>query len=391
MVVTVTSNEGVAVVTVDNPPVNATSQTVRQGLLDAHRQIEADNAIKAAVLICAGPTFIAGADIKEFGARPIAPHLPDLVTELESGTKPWVAAIHGTALGGGLEVALGCSYRIATATAKMGLPEVTLGLIPGAGGTVRLTRLIGAEPALDMMASGKPISADRAQQLGLIDEISDRDLLDDAIAFANRIAGQPRPTPILTRTSAHDPDALDTKISTIAAKARGQKSPNAVCQAVRNAIELPAQDALAAERDLFLSLKSDPQSQALRHIFFAERATTKIDMIKDVTARPITQVGVIGGGTMGAGIAAACLLAGLDVVMIERDDAALENGMARCTDILASSLKRALVSQIKHDEMVIAFSGASEYAALAQADIVIEAVFEDMGAKKSVFLSLIHI
>ena len=388
MVVTVTSHEGVALVTVDNPPVNATSKAVRQGLLDAHRQIEADNAIKAAVLICAGPTFIAGADIKEFGAPPIAPHLPDLVTELEGGTKPWIAAIHGTALGGGLEVALGCSYRIATATAKMGLPEVTLGLIPGAGGTVRLTRLIGAEPALDMMASGKPIPADRAQQLGLIDEISDRDLLDDAIAFANRIAGQPRPTPILARTSAHDPDALDTKISTITAKARGQKSPIAVCQAVRNAIELPAQDALAAERDLFLSLKSDPQSQALRHIFFAERATTKIDMIKDVTARPITQVGVIGGGTMGAGIAAACLLAGLDVVMIERDDAALENGMARCTDILASSLKRALVSQIKHDEMVIAFSGASEYAALAQADIVIEAVFEDMGAKKSVFTAL---
>ena len=388
MVVTVTSQEGVAVVTIDNPPVNATSRAVRQGILGAKSQIDADDAIKAAVLICAGRTFIAGADIKEFGAPPVAPHLPDVVTELESSAKPWVAAIHGTALGGGLEVVLGCHYRIATAAAKMGLPEVTLGLIPGAGGTVRLPRLIGAEPALEMMASGKAISANRAQELGLIDAISGDDLLPDAIAFANRIVSEPRPEPILTRKVAHNPDSLNAKISTITAKARGQNSPVAVCQAVRNAIDLSAPDALAAERNLFLSLKNDPQSKALRHIFFAERATTKIDVIKDVVAHPIAQIGVIGGGTMGAGIAAACLLAGINVVMIERDDAALKAGMARCTDILATSLKRGLITPEKHGTMLAAFSGASTYAPLAQADIVIEAVFEDMEAKKSVFAAL---
>ena len=388
MAVTVTSYEGVAVVTIDNPPVNATSHAVRQGLLDAKRQIEADDAIIAAVLMCAGRTFIAGADIKEFGAPSIAPHLPDVVTQLETGTKPWVAAIHGTALGGGLEVALGCSYRIATVTAKMGLPEVTLGLIPGAGGTVRLTRLIGADVALDMMASGKPVSADRAHNLGLIDAICDDDLLNSALAYANRIASQPRPKPILTRQADHDPQALTARISAITTKARGQNSPVAICQAVRNAVEQPAQDALAAERNLFLSLKNDPQSKALRHIFFAERATAKIDMIKDVAAHPIAQIGVIGGGTMGAGIAAACLLAGIDVVMIERDDAALKIGMTRCTDILAGSLKRGLISQVAHDAMVATFSGGTDYASITQADIVIEAVFEDMNAKKSVFAAL---
>lgn len=388
MTVTVTSNAGVAVVTIDNPPVNATSQAVRQGLVDAKRRIEGDPTIKAAVLICAGRTFIAGADIKEFGAPPKTPHLPDVVVELEGGTKPWVAAIHGTALGGGLEVALGCDYRVAVPAAKMGLPEVTLGLIPGAGGTVRLTRLIGAEPALDMMANGKPISAARARKLGLIDEISEGELLDDAVTFAKRIASTPRPAPILTRMADHDPTALDMKIAAIAAKARGQNSPAAVCQAVRNAVDLTATEALDAERALFLTLRDDPQSQALQHIFFAERATTKIPAIEGVTPAPLTKIGVIGGGTMGAGIAAACLLAGFDVVMIERDDAALALGMSRTKDVLAGSLKRGLISQDKFDGLGAAFTGSPAYAALANTDLVIEAVFEDMQVKKSVFQAL---
>lgn len=386
MTVTVTSNAGVAVVTINNPPVNATSHAVRQGLLDAKIQIEADPAVHAAVLFCAGRTFIAGADIKEFGAPPKEPHLPDLVEALESGTKPIVAALHGTALGGGLEVALGCDYRVADRSTKMGLPEVTLGLIPGAGGTVRLPRLIGAEAALDMMASGKPISAQAAKSLGLIDAVCDGDLLDFAITFAKEITG--RAEPILTRDVHHDTVALEKKINAITAKARGQNSPVAVCQAVRNAIALPADEALAAERALFLDLKADPQSLALRHIFFAERATTKIPTIKGITPNPITQIGVIGGGTMGAGIAAACLLSGLSVTMVERDDAALSLGMTRTKDVLADSLKRGLISQDKHDAMVANFSGALDYTALATADLVIEAVFEDMDVKKAVFEAL---
>ncbi len=388
MTVTVTSQDGVAVVTIDNPPVNATSQAVRQGLVDAKRQIEGDATIKAAVLYCAGRTFIAGADIREFGAPAKLPHLPDVVMVLEGGTKPWVAALHGTALGGGLEVALGCDYRIAVPAAKMGLPEVKLGLIPGAGGTVRLTRLIGAEAALDMMASGKPILTARARSLGLIDEISACELLEDAVAFAKRIASLPRPAPILTRMADHDPAALDKKITAITAKARGQNSPVAVCQAVRNAVAMSAQDALEAERALFLTLKCDPQSRALRHIFFAERATAKIPAIEGVTPAPLHQIGVIGGGTMGAGIAAACLLARFDVVMIERDDAALTLGMRRTKDVLADSLSRGIITQAKHDDMVLAFSGASAFAAVANADLVIEAVFEDMNVKTSVFEAL---
>lgn len=211
MAVTVTTDAGVAVVTIDNPPVNATSKAVRQGLLDAKKQIEADVAIKAAVLMCAGRTFIAGADIKEFGTPPKEPHLPDVVTALEGGTKPIVAAIHGTALGGGIEIALGCDYRVADISANLGLPEVSLGLIPGAGGTVRLPRLIGAEPALDIMASGKPISADSAHTFGLVDAVCDGELREFAIAFAKRVSIQLRPAPVLTRPIAYDATTLDAK------------------------------------------------------------------------------------------------------------------------------------------------------------------------------------
>ncbi|EBA02409.1 Enoyl-CoA hydratase/isomerase:3-hydroxyacyl-CoA dehydrogenase, 3-hydroxyacyl-CoA dehydrogenase, NAD-binding protein [Rhodobacterales bacterium HTCC2150] len=388
MVVSVRSVQDVAIVTIENPPVNAISHAVRQGLLDAKQQIEADPAIKAGIIVCADRTFIAGADIREFNTPPKEPHLPDLVIALEGGKKPLVAAIHGTALGGGLEIALGCDYRIAINSAKLGLPEVNLGLIPGAGGTVRLTRLISAEPALDIMISGKPVSADRAKNLGLIDATCDDDLQNSAIAFANRIKDEPRPSQILTRMADYDRAALDKKLTAGAAKARGQNSPVAVCQAVRNAIEMSAHDALAAERKLFVELKSDPQSLALRHIFFAERATSKISAIKGVPAAPVNQIGIIGGGTMGAGIAAACLLAGFDVVMIERNDEALAQGMSRTKATLANSLKRGLITQAKHDRLIAAFTGSISYIALADADLVIEAVFEDMEIKKAVFDAL---
>lgn len=388
MSVTVTFQGDVAVVTIDNPPVNAASHVVRQGLMHALRQINADPAIRAAVLICAGRTFVAGADIREFGKPPQEPFLPDVVDALEQSTKPIVAAIHGSALGGGLEITLGCDYRVADSAAQFGLPEVNLGLIPGAGGTVRLPKLIGAQAALGMMATGKPVSAARAETLGLVDALCTDNLQDIAIGFARDIAAKPRPLSVSDRALAVDEDALEAAFTKIVAKANGQNSPLAVCQAIKNAIKLTADKAFAAERDLFLSLKEDPQSKALRHIFFAERAVGKIDAIKDVSPGNLSHIGVIGGGTMGAGIAAAGLLAGLHVTLIERDDETLVSGQKRVQATLAGSLKRGLIGDDQHAAMIAAFEGSTSYVALAKADLVIEAAFEDMDVKKAVFKAL---
>ncbi|MEM9342607.1 MAG: 3-hydroxyacyl-CoA dehydrogenase NAD-binding domain-containing protein [Pseudomonadota bacterium] len=384
MVVRVSKQGEIAVVSIDNPPVNATGQAVRQGLLDAVATTDADASTRAVVLICAGRTFIAGADVREFGKPPVEPHLPDVLSAIEQAAKPWVAAIHGTALGGGLETAMVCHHRIATNDAKLGLPEVTLGIIPGAGGTVRLPRLVGAETALNMIATGKPIGAPEALGAGLLDGLSDGDLMDDAIALAKTV---PTPTPVMDR-AVHQPKdvtAFDAAASKILSKARGLNAPKFAVQALRNALSMPAADALAAEREAFLTLKSDPQSAALRHIFFAERATAKIERIKDVAPQALTQVGVIGGGTMGAGIAAACLLAGYSVHMIERDAEAVAAGIDRVTGILDGSLKRGLITAEKHQRVVSAFSASDDYAALHEADLIVEAVFEDMDVKKQVF------
>lgn len=388
MVVTVTSQSDVAVVTIDNPPVNAASLGVRQGLMDAIGQINGDPAICAAIVICAGRTFVAGADIREFSKPPQEPHLTDVVHALENASKPIVAAIHGSALGGGLEIALGCGYRIADSAAKLGLPEVNLGLIPGAGGTVRLPKLIGASAALDMMASGKSVSANRAKALGLIDAICTDDLFDFALRFARDRAGKPRPSAIPTRSVAYDAESLNQQITKITSKACGQNSPVAVCQAVRNVVDLSADAAFAAERQLFIDLKNDPQSLALRHIFFAERGSAKIDAIRGIPTPSLSGIGVIGGGTMGAGIVAAALMAGLAVTMIERDDVAVSNGQERVLDILAGNLKRGLINENQLATMTSAFNSSTSYDALADADLVIEAVFEDMDVKKSVFRAL---
>lgn len=389
MTVTVHTEGDVAVVTIDNPPVNAASQAVRKGLVDALERTEANPSVRAIVLICAGRTFVVGADVREFGKPMQDPHLPDVVRTLESATKPWVAAIHGTALGGGLEIAMGCHYRLADSSAKFGLPEVALGLIPGAGGTVRLPRLAGAQTALDMMATGKPVSAETAQSSGLIDALSDTDLRTAAIQFAREKADMPLLPPVSARDiPAFDQDTLCQAMDRIKTKARGQNSPVAVCEALSNAIALPATEALTAERDMFMRLKDDPQSLALRHVFFAERAAGKIPAIADISPPQIDQVGVIGGGTMGAGIAAACLLSGLSVVMIERDSDALTLGRSRVLNVVSDSLKRSLISPEQHRAIETAFSGATDYASLAQADLVIEAVFENMEVKQEVFTAL---
>ena len=379
----------VAIVTIDNPPVNAASQGVRQGLVEAVATIEADEAVKIAILICAGRTFVAGADVREFGKAPSKPFLPDVVSAVENASKSWIAAIHGTALGGGLEIALGCHYRIADRNAKMGLPEVNLGLIPGAGGTVRLPRLIGAEAALDMMATGKPISAGRAIEVGLVDQVCDDSLRAEALKFALKHADLEPPLSIPDRPPTKvDQSALDAQIQKITIKAKGQNSPKAVCKAVQNAIDLPASSALEAERQLFLQLKDDPQSIALRHVFFAERAAAKLPSVRDIRPAPIKEVGVIGGGTMGAGIAASVLLAGMSVLLVERDSEAVDAGVTRIAGILSNSLKRGLITVSAHQLMMGQLKTTTDYKDLGGADLIIEAVFEDMDVKREVFTQL---
>ena len=386
--VTLDLQDGIAIITIENPPVNALSQAVRQGLAEMVAQTEADANIRGIVLTCAGRTFIAGADVREFGKPPQPPHLPDVVDMIEAATKPWVAALHGSALGGGLEVALACQYRVADASARMGLPEVNLGLIPGAGGTVRLPRLVGPENALKMIASGKPVSAKKAMEIGLIDAIAKDTLLETAIG-------------VLTSEDSKRPHLLDIPIppienaenwetlkAGIIRKARGQLSPIAAIEAVENALSLPANKALEKERALFLKLKDSPQSAALRHIFFAERSATRIPRLKGVAPRPFGQIGIVGGGTMGAGIAAACLLSGLSVTLLERDEDALAAGITRVKKTLDQSRKRGLIDVEKHIAMLASLVGTTDYSALSSVDMAIEAVFEDMAVKKEVFANL---
>jgi 3-hydroxyacyl-CoA dehydrogenase len=389
MTVSMRTEGPVAIVTIDNPPVNAVSQAVRQGLVDAVATTESAADIRAVVLICAGKTFVAGADVREFGKPPVEPHLPDVILALEGTSKPWIAAIQGSALGGGLEIAMGCHYRIADKAARFGLPEVLLGLIPGAGGTVRLPRIVNVATALAMMANGKPMTAQAALQNGLVDAVVDAALLDEARRLAEDVMTSALPVPILKRAlPKYDADAIAAQMRGIAAKARGQNSPVAICEAVQNTLILPADVALAVERTLFLSLKEDPQSFALRHIFFAERATGKSLVNQGEVPPSLHNVGVVGGGTMGAGIAAACLLKGLHVTMIERNADALSAGQARVLDVLGGSLKRGLVTAAQHQEITNQLEGSTQYSALSDVDLVIEAVFEDMDVKHQVFRAL---
>lgn len=387
MTVSVTRDGDLAIVTIDNPPVNATSQSVRQGLSDAVTQTSSDPAVRAVVLRCAGKTFVAGGDVTEFDKPPVPPHLPDVIAAIEAADKPWIAALHGSVLGGGLELAMGCHLRVAAPTSKLGLLEVTLGLIPGAGGTVRLPRLVAADLALDMVAGGKPISAERALQAGLIDQIAEGDLLD---AARNQASSATAPHSTIARPVMRPkaPEAFAAQADRLRAKARGQTSPIVAIAAIKRALSQPAETALLAEREDFLNLKAGTQSKALRRMFFTERQTLKNDPRAAGTARPLFRIGVVGGGTMGAGIAAAALLSGLSVTMIERDADALAAGQDRVRCILDDSLKRGKISPARHADVLAAFAGSVDYDALSVADLVIEAVFEDIDVKTAVFKAL---
>ncbi|MCV9967269.1 3-hydroxyacyl-CoA dehydrogenase NAD-binding domain-containing protein [Pararhizobium sp. BT-229] len=389
MTLTIAREGSVAVVTIDNPPVNALSQALRQALVGAVVELDADAAVGAVVLICAGRTFIAGADVSEFDKPPQPPHLPDVVACIENAKKPWIAAIHGSALGGGLEVALGCAYRVAVPTASLGLPEVKLGIIPGAGGTVRLPRLIGPAAAVDLVTGGSPVGGKKAEGLGLIDAVIDGDLRAGALAFAGSLAGKPLPQPISSRAvPAVEPDFWESVEKAVAAKAKREVAPLRALASVRKASETGFSGAMAFERETFLELRSSEQAAALRHVFFAERAAPRPPELAGITPRDIRSAAVIGGGTMGAGIAAALRDAGLPVVLIERDAAAVERGLDNVRAIYEGSAKRGRMTQALADERMAGVDGSDDYGLIADTDLVIEAVFEDIAVKRAVFEKL---
>ena len=380
----------IGVITVDNPPVNAISHAVRQGLLDAITAAQID-ASEAVVIICEGRTFIAGADITEFGKPFKEPGLPELLNRIEASSKRVIAAIHGTALGGGFETALASHYRCAISSAKVGMPEVKLGLLPGAGGTQRTTRLAGVRASLDLITSGAPISAGQAVDIGLVDKIVDGDLLGGALAWAEELIGDNAP---VRRSSEQvvpdfDPSIFDEYRAVLAKRARGQIAPGHIVSAVEAATTLPFADGQAIERKLFAECMDSSQSAGMRHIFFAERQASKIDgLAKDTPKRPVESVGIIGGGTMGGGIAMSFANAGIPVTMIEISDEALERGLSIVERNYAGSVKRGKISEEKATACRARISGSTDYAALSDVDLVIEAVFENPDLKKKIFKQL---
>lgn len=383
----------IAVITVNNPPVNALSAAVRRGIDEAIRRFSDDTSARAAVLLCQGRTFFAGADISEFDKPVEAPWLPDVVAGIEACDKLMVAAIHGTALGGGLETAMGCHYRCAIASAKVGLPEVKLGLLPGASGTQRLPRLVGVAKALDIMLSGNPISAAEAQRAGIIDEIVEGELRGAAIDYARRLADGNAPIRRISEMAVPDaqaaPQLIDDCRKTIARTARGFFAPQQIIKCVEAAVNLPYQEALQLEHRLFDECKATTQSKAQRHLFFAEREVAKIpDIPKDTECRPLDSIAIIGGGTMGAGIAIACVNTGLPVTLVEIDQENLDCGLKRIRDTYADQVQRGRISATDLESRMGLIKGVNGYGAISDCDVVIEAVFENLALKKRVFAEL---
>ena len=388
----------IAVITIDNPPVNALSHAVREGLLKAVERFQGDGKAKAAVIVGAGRTFIAGADIKEFG-KPLAdPQLPHITNVIEASEKPVVAALHGTALGGGFEVALGCHYRVAVKGAKVGLPEVNLGILPGAGGTQRTPRLAGVEAAADMIASGRHVGAAEAQDLGLVDHVDNKagSPTEAGVAFAQLLLGNdqgPRRTRDIAdkiEKAKQDQGLFDRLKAEVKKKARGQLSPMIALDAIMAAVYAKDFDeGMKIERQLFQDLMKTPQREALIHAFFGERAVGKVPELKDGSARKVEKIGVIGGGTMGSGITLAMMNAGIPVVMVERDEAAIAAGRGRVEKTLQGGIDRGKLTEERRDWMLEhLYAGTTDMTALKDVDLVIEAVFESMDVKKDVFNQL---
>ena len=392
--VTVRREGDIAVVTLDNPPVNSLSHHLREPLDAALQELRDDASVAAVVIHCAGRTFIAGADITEFGTpkATASPNLRELIVTLESFAKPTVAAIHGTAFGGGLELAMGCHFRVADARAQFGLPEVKLGLLPGAGGTVRLPRLVGPEKALPAIVSGNPIGAGAALADGLVDAVYEDDLVGNAVAFAREAVAAGNP--LVAVRDREDKLAaaraalagFDAQIAEVLKKSKGLDAPKRCADAVRNALTMPFDEALTTERKYFVELVEGDQSKAQRHLFFAQREAAKVEGIgPDVKPRAVGRVGVIGAGTMGGGIAMSFLNGGIPVTILEMTKEALDRGVANMEKNYAISVQRGSMSDDAKARRMGLLTGTTDYADLADCDLIIEAVFEEMAVKREVF------
>jgi 3-hydroxyacyl-CoA dehydrogenase len=391
-IVTLTIADGVATILIDYPPVNALSAAVRAGVLSTVQQASNDREVSAIVLACAGRTFIAGADITEFGKPPAPPSFDVVFDAIENAPKPVIAAIHGTALGGGFELTLVCHYRIATSEARIGLPEVNLGLLPGAGGTQRVPRIVGVAAALDIMTSGRMVKAKEALDLGLIDRLASSDsLLSDAQAYARQIVADGAARP---RIRDRDAPAFDAAVFADFRKAnarrfRGFKAPEAIVQTVEAAVTLPFDEGLAREQALFRSLEASTESQAQRHYFFAERETSRVPDIDPKTPTlDIRSVGVIGAGTMGGGITMNFLSAGLPVTLVETTQEALDRGVGVIRRNYEASAAKGRMTPEAVERCMGLITPSLEMSDLGAADLIIEAIYEDLGVKQDVFARL---
>ena len=388
--------DGIGVVTIDNPPVNALSPGVPEGIVESIERGNADPAIHAMVLIGAGRSFIAGADIRTFGNRPapVSGRRPHQI--LDASQKPVVAAIHGYALGGGFEIALASNYRVAVPSAKVGLPEVLIGIIPGSGGTQRLPRLIGPKAAMEMIVSGRHVPAEEAHRLGIINELvlEGGDLRAAAIAFARRVADI-RPLPRIREhdeklaEAKADPGIFDAMRQSIARRARGQKAPYHCIQSVENACTMRFDDAIVRERELFDELENSPEARALRYAFFAEREVARLpDIPRDTPLRPIKTAAIVGAGTMGGGISMSFAEFGFPVKLLEVSQEALDRGLARIRANYETSVRRGSLSEAEMNRRLALIEPVTSYDAIKDCDVVIEAVFERIPVKEEVFKKL---
>ena len=386
----------VAVISLNSPPVNALSANVREGLNNGVSAAIEDSSVKSIVIICEGRTFIAGADITEFGQAPKGPSLYEVQDMIENSPKPLLAAIHGTALGGGLEVALTCHYRIAVPSAKCGLPEVNLGLLPGAGGTQRLPRIVGAQKALVMMTSGEHVPANQCHEMGLVDEMAGEDSLEeDAIKFANQIVSEGKP---LVKVRDADEkikqdkgnDALFSDFrKSILRKTRGFLAPEYNIQCIEAAVNLPFEEGMKVEQDLFMKLMTGSQSAAQRYMFFAQRQVTKIpDIEKETPLKDINSVGVIGAGTMGGGISMNFANAGIPVTIIEQSQERLDKGIGIIRKNYENTAAKGRITSEQVEERMSLIDGQTSIESLNSQDLIIEAVFENMDLKKDIFKQL---
>src|SRR3954449_8350414 len=379
----------VLIVLSNNPPVNALGAAVRQGLVAAIEQAEADDSINAVVIACEGQTFFAGADITEFGKPPVMPWLPEVVDTIENCSKPVVAAIHGTALGGGLEVALACHYRVAVLSAKLGTPEVKLGLLPGAGGTQRLPRVAGVRKALEMCATGNPIGAKDAFDCGLVDRLVEGELVPHAVGYAEEVRDV-RPLPKSSerqdKLNECNPETFETFLKENGRKFRGFDAPLKNVEAVKIACEKPYSEGVLDERKLFMELMSGTQARAQQYFFFAERKANKIEGLPENTEpREIRRVGVIGAGTMGGGISMNFLSAGIPVTIVEMSQDALDRGAGVMLRNYEASAAKGKLTPEQVGKAMGLLEPTLDFQALAECDLIIEAVYENMDVKKEVF------